>query len=49
MDLSSKEKAVLSIKHEKSNRRVLYFGIVLVVLSIGLIPYYLFKISKIDS
>lgn len=49
MELSNREKAALSIKHEKSNRWVLIFGIFLMVLSIGLIPYYIVKIDKIDS
>jgi uncharacterized membrane protein YraQ (UPF0718 family) len=49
MELTEKEKAVISTGYEKSNKRVLYFGVFLIAIAIGLVPYYLIKINKIES
>jgi hypothetical protein len=49
MDLSEKEKSIISEKREKSLKLLFYLGIVLIVISVGLVPYHIVKIRKIDS
>jgi hypothetical protein len=48
-ELSKKENAIISEKRERSNKLVLYMGVLFILIAIGATPYYLNNISKIKS